>query len=159
MAWFTRCATWIAACGGYLLFAGVANSRHELITAAVLATGAAAWAFAIRRGGNLRFALSPAHALEWAKAVVSLGLAIAKTFPIFAEGALLGRSRGRVLEIPFRRGREGGASDAARRASAVLIASFGPDNFVVRAPPEKDRVLTHAILPENVSRDPRWLNS
>lgn len=159
MAWFARCATWIAACGGYLLFAGVVNSRNELITAATLATGAAAWAFAIRRCGDLRFALSPAHAVEWAKAVVSLGPAIARTFPIFVEGALLGRSRGRVLEIPFRRGREEDASDATRRASAVLIASFGPDNFVVRAPPEKDCVLMHAILAQNASRDPEWLNS
>ena len=159
MAWIARCTTWIAACGGYLLFAGVVNSRNELITAAVLATGAAAWAFAIWRCGNLRFALSPAPAVEGAKAVVSLGPAIAKTFPIFVEGALLGRSRGRLLEISFRRGREDDASDAARRASAVLIASFGPDNFVVRAPPKKDRVLMHAILPENALRDPEWLNS
>lgn len=159
MAWIARCATWCAACGGYLLFAGVANSRNELITAAVLATGAAAWAWAIRRCGNLRFAFTPAHAVEWAKAVVSLGTAVVKTFPIFVEGAVLGRSPGRVLEIPFRRGAEGGARDAARRASAVLIASFGPDNFVVRAPIGKDRVLMHAILPENAQRDPRWLNS
>lgn len=159
MAWIARCTTWIAACGGYLLFAGVVNSHNELITAAVLATGAAAWAFAIWRCGNRRFALSPAQAVEWARAVVSLGPAIAKTFPIFVEGALLGRSRGRLLEISFRRGREDDASDAARRASAVLIASFGPDNFVVRAPPKKDRVLMHAILPENASRDPEWLNS
>ena len=158
MGWVARCATWIAACGGYLLFAGVVDSRHELITAAALATGAAAWAFAIRRCGNLRFALSPAHAVEWAKAVVSLGPAIAKTFPIFVEGALLGRSRGRVREISFRRGKEGASSDAARRASAVLVASLGPDNFVVRAPPKKDRVLMHAILPANASRDPEWLN-
>lgn len=159
MGWIARCTTWCAACGGYLLFAGVANSRNELITAAVLATGAAAWAWAIRRCGNLRFALTPRHAVEWAKAVVSLGPALARTFPIFVEGALLGRSRGRVLEIPFRRGKEDGARDAARRASAVLIASFGPDNFVVRAPVERDRVLMHAILPQNASRDPEWLNS
>lgn len=159
MGWIARCATWIAACGGYLLFAGVVKSPHELITAGVMATAATAWAWAIRRCGNLRFALSPAHAVEWIKAVVALGPAIAKTFPIFVEGALLGRSRGRVLEISFRRGKQDDASDTARRASAVLIASFGPDNFVVRAPPEKDRVLMHAILAENASRDPEWLNS
>ncbi|HJP98856.1 MAG TPA: hypothetical protein VJ862_09870 [Rhodanobacteraceae bacterium] len=159
MGWIARCTTWCAACGGYLLFAGVANSRNELITAAVLATGAAAWTWAIRRCGHLRFSFLPSHAIEWAKAVVALGPAIAKTFPIFVEGALLGRSRGGLLEISFRRGAEGGARDAARRASAILIASFGPDNFVVRAPPKKDRVLMHAILPQNASRDPEWLNS
>jgi hypothetical protein len=40
----------------------------------------------------------------------------------------------------------------------VLIASLGPDNFVVRAPPKQDCVLMHAILRENASRDPGWLN-
>ncbi len=159
MAWFARYATWIAACGGYLLFVGVVNSRHELITAAVLATGAAVWAWAIRQRGHRSFALSSAHATEWTKAVASLGPAIARTFPIFVAGALLGRAPARALEVSFRRGAEGGASDAARRASAVLIASLGPDNFVVRAPPGKDCVLMHAILPQNASRDPRWLNS
>jgi hypothetical protein len=158
MGWFARSTTWIAACGGYLLFEGVVDSPHELITAGVIATAATAWAWAIQRCGHLRFALSPAHAIEWAKAVASLGPAIVKTFPVFVEGALRGRSRGRLLEIPLRRGAEHGASDAARRASAVLIASLGPDNFVVRAPPKKNCVLMHAILPQNASRDPRWLN-
>lgn len=159
MAWIARCATWIAACGGYLLFEGVVDSPHELITVGLVATSATVWAWAIHRCGHLRFGFSPAHAVEWAKAAISLGPAVVKTFPLFVEGALLGRSRGRLLEIAFRRGAEDSASDAARRASAVLIASLGPDNFVVRAPPEKDCVLTHAILPANASRDPRWLNS
>lgn len=158
MAWIARSATWIAACGGYLLFEGVVDSPHELITAGVIATAATVWASAIRRCGHLRFALSPAHAIEWGKAVASLGPAIAQTFPIFVKGALFGRPAGHLIEIPCRRGAEGGARDAARRASAVLIASLGPDNFVVRAPPKKDCVLMHAILPRNASRDPRWLN-
>jgi hypothetical protein len=158
MGWIARSRTWCAACGGYLLFEGVVDSSHELVTAVVLATAATAWVWAIRRCGHLRFKLSPAHAVEWARAAASLGPAIVKTFPVFVEGALLGRSRGRLLEIPFRRGAERGAHDAARRASAVLIASLGPDNFVVRAPPEQDCVLMHAILRENASRDPRWLN-
>lgn len=159
MAWILRCSTWIAACGGYLLFAGVVKSRHELVTGAVLATGAAVWAWAVRRCGHVRFAHSPAHVIEWAKAAVSLGPAIVQTFPIFVKGALLGRPQGRLIEISFRRGAEAGARDVARRASAVLIASLGPDNFVVRAAPKKDCVLMHAILPKNASRDPRWLNS
>lgn len=158
MTWIARCTTWCAACGGYLLFAGQARNRHELITAAVLATGAVLWARAIRRCGCPRFSLSPAHAGEWAKAAIALGPAIARTFPIFLRGALSGRSPGRLLEAPFRRGAEGAAADAARRASAELIASLGPDNFVVRAPPKKGRVLVHTILPGNASRDPRWLN-
>lgn len=158
MAWIARCATWVAACGGYLLFEGVVNSPHELVTAGVVATAATVWAWAIRRCGHLRFAFSPAHASEWAKAVASLGPAIVKTFPVFVGGALLGRSRGRLFEISFRRGAEGGVHDAARRASAVLIASLGPDNFVVRAPPKRGCVLMHAILPGNAARDPGWLN-
>lgn len=159
MTWIARCSIWCAACGGYLLFAGQVKSPHELGTAAVLASAAWYWAFAIRRCGHQRFAVSFGHAREWAKAVAALAPAIAKTFPIFAKAALLGRSPGQLIEIRFQRGREDDACDGARRASAVLIASLGPDNFVVRAPIDKDGVLMHAILPENDSRDPRWLNS
>ena len=120
MGWIARSRTWCAACGGYLLFAGVVDSSHELVTAVVLATAATTWAWAIRRCGHLRFELSPAHAVEWARAAASLGPAIVKTFPVFVEGALLGRSRGRLLEIPFRRGAERGAHDAARRAEPPI---------------------------------------
>ncbi|MGH8115690.1 MAG: hypothetical protein ACREP0_02725 [Rhodanobacteraceae bacterium] len=158
MSWIGRCAIWCAVCGGYLLFAGQVQSRNELITAAVLASGAWVWAAALRRCAHQRFKLSPTHALEWAKAVGALIPALARTFPIFATAALFGRAPGRVLEISFTRGREGGAKDAAQRASALLIASLGPDNYVVRMPPKKDCVLMHAILPENAARDPRWLN-
>lgn len=158
MTWIARCTIWGTACGGYLLFAGVVKSRHELITAAVLASGALTWAWMIRRCGHRRFALSFSHATEWAKAAVALAPAIGRTSLVFAKAALSGRSPGRLLEIEFQRGSEDGARDSARRASAVLIASFGPDNFVVRAPPKRDCVLMHAILPENASRDPHWLN-
>ncbi|MGH8111801.1 MAG: hypothetical protein ACREPF_07910 [Rhodanobacteraceae bacterium] len=150
--------TWGAACGGYLLYAGQVKSRDELITAAVLASAASVWAWALRRCGRQRFAMSLAHAREWVKAAVALGPAIAKTFPIFVRAALLGRAPGPLFEVPFERGPEDGARDAARRASALLIASLGPDNFVVRAPCGRDRVLMHAIVRENPSRDPRWLN-
>lgn len=159
MGWIARGAGWCAACGGYLLFAGAVQSPHELITAAVLASAASCWASAIRRCGNRRFAMSRCHARECAKAVVALGPAIAKTFPVFVRGALLGRSQGRLLETPFERGAEDDARDAARRASAVLTASLGPDLFVVRAPRGRDGVRMHALLPHNVSRGPRWLDT
>lgn len=158
MTWIARCTIWGTACGGYLLFAGVVKSRHELITAVVLASGALTWAWMIRHCGRRRFTLSFPHATEWAKAAAALAPAIGRTLLIFARVALFGRSPGRLLEIKFQRGREEGARDSARRASAVLIASLGPDNFVVRAPPKHDCVLMHAILSENASRDPRWLN-
>lgn len=159
MTWIARCLTWCAACGGYVLFTGQPGSVHELVTAAVLATGATLWASALRRCGHRQFALSPAHAREWAKAVVALGPALVRTAGVFAKAALLGGSPGRLLELRFERGDEEGARDGARRASAVLIASLGPDNFVVRAPQGEDRVLMHAILPrQNAARDRRWLN-
>lgn len=159
MTWFARCTTWCAACGGYLLFAGLLKNPHELFTAAILASAMEYWAHSIRRCGRQRFALSLSHGHEWAKATAALGPAIVKTFPIFVKAAWHGHSPGRLFEIPFQRGQEDDASDGARRASAVLIASLGPDNFVVRAPLKKDGVLMHVILPQNISRDPRWLNS
>lgn len=158
MSWIGNCVVWCAACGGYLLFAGVVESRNELITAAVLASGAWVWAAALRRCARRKFKLAPSHATEWAKAAGALAPALARTFPVFVSAALFGRARGRVVEIPFERGREGGAKDAARRASALLIASLGPDNYVVRMPPEEDCVVMHAILRGSAKRDPRWLN-
>jgi hypothetical protein len=80
MGWFARSMTWIAACGGYLLFEGVVDSPHEWITAGLIATAATVWAWAIHRCGHLRFAFPPAHAVEWAKAAISLGPAVVKTF-------------------------------------------------------------------------------
>lgn len=158
MSWIGNCAVWCAACGGYLLFAGVVNSRTELITAAVLASAAWLWAAALRRCARQAFRLAPAHALEWAKAVVAVGPALARTVPVFAHAAVTGRAPGRLAEIPFERGHEAGARDAARRASALLVASLGPDNYVVRMPPKRARVLLHVILPDSDKRDPRWLN-
>ncbi|HET6586462.1 MAG TPA: hypothetical protein VFG67_01655 [Oleiagrimonas sp.] len=159
MTWLARCTTWCAACGGYLLFASQVKSPHEWFTAVGVASGMWYWAYTIRRCGHQDFAMSLSHAREWAKATAALGPAIAKTFPVFVKAALLGRSPGHLLDIRFQRGQEENACDGARRASAVLIASLGPDNFVVRAPLEKNCVLMHAILPQNSSRDPRWLNS
>lgn len=158
MTWITRCSIWCTACGGYLLYAGQVKNPHELATAAALAGAAWYWACMLRRCGHRHFAMSPVHAREWVKAVAALGPAIAGTFPLFAKAAWSGRSPGRLLKVRFRRGREDSACDGARRASAVLVASLGPDNFVVCAPPDKDLALMHAILPENASRDACWLN-
>jgi len=159
MTWLARCTIWCAVCGGYLLFAGQVESPHELGTAAVVASAMWYWACTIRRCGHQNFVMSLSHAREWAKALAVLGPAIAKTIPVFVKAALFGGSPGHLLDMRFQRGQEDDASDSARRASAVLIASLGPDNFVVRAPLGKNSVLMHAILPENSSRDPRWLNS
>jgi hypothetical protein len=76
---------------------------------------------------------------------------------VFVKVAALGGSPGRGPELPFLRGAEDDPEDRTRRASAVLIASLAPDNFVVRAPPHKDRVLMHTILSTDATRDPRWL--
>lgn len=159
MTWLARCTIWCAACGGYLLFAGQVKSPHELATAAVIASAMWYWAYSIRRCAHPCFALSFAHVREWAKATAALGPALARTFPVFVKAALSGHASGHLLTIRFERGREDAACDRARRASAVLIASLGPDNFVVRAPLKKSDVLIHTILPESVPRDPRWLNS
>ncbi len=141
-----------------MLFAGQVRNWHELVTAVALATGAVVWSASIRRVGQARFTLSPAHAVEWARAMASLAPAIVRTAPMFSLAAWSGHMSGCLLEIPFRRGAADGAADAGRRAAAVLIASLGPDNFVVCAPPDEDGVLMHAIVPSNASRDARWLN-
>ncbi|HET7587606.1 MAG TPA: hypothetical protein VFL45_05950 [Gammaproteobacteria bacterium] len=149
---------WCSAFAGYLLFAGTVSS-HELATSAALAAGAVAWSLSILHCSSRRYALTPAHAVAWLKATAGLVAALGSTLLVFIKAAALGTSPGRALELPFLRGAEDDPEDRARRATAVLIASLAPDNFVVRAPPHKDRVLVHTIVPGDATRDSRWLTS
>ncbi|HET7307575.1 MAG TPA: hypothetical protein VFK24_07155 [Gammaproteobacteria bacterium] len=149
---------WCSACAGYLLFAGTV-SIHELATSAALACGAVAWAWTILHCSPRRFKMTFAHVTAWLKAIGGLVPASARTFMVLVRIAALGGSPGRAPELPFLRGAEETPEESARRAAAVLIASLAPDSFVVRAPPEKDRVLMHTIVHKDPARDPRWLTS
>jgi hypothetical protein len=149
---------WGSAFAGYLLFEGTL-SMHELVTAAALAGGAVAWAFTILHCSPRRFAMSFAHATPWFKAIAGVPSAVWRALLVFIRVAALGGSPGRSPELPFLRGAGDDPEERARRASAVLIASLAPDNFVIRTPPHKDRVLMHTILKGDDARDPRWLTS
>jgi hypothetical protein len=158
MKWISAGLAWCFAFGDYLLFTGTV-SGHELATAAVLASGATAWALAITHCSACRFAFTRAQAIAWAKAIRALVPALLRTSVVLAKAAVLGSSPGRAIESVFLRGAEGDPDDRARRASAVLIASFAPDSFVVRAPVNEDRVLMHTILQSDAPRDSRWLTT
>ncbi|HET8551950.1 MAG TPA: hypothetical protein VFM97_05690 [Gammaproteobacteria bacterium] len=158
MKWVRTGIVWCSAYAGYMLFAGTVSS-HELATSAGLAVGAVTWSFMILHCSPRRFAMTPAHALAWLKAIGNLVPALGRTLILFAKAAVLGGSPGRAFELPFLRGGEDDPENRARRASAVLIASLAPDSFAVRAPPHKDRVLVHTIVSGDASRDPRWLTS
>lgn len=156
---FVRAAiVWCFAFAGYLLFAGTMSS-HELATSAVLAAGAVAWAFTILRCSPRRYAMTVAHAIAWLKAIGGVFPALARTLMVLVKTAAIGGSPGRAPELPFLRGADDDPEDRARRAAAVLIASLAPDNFVVRVPLHKDRVLMHTIVRADAARDPRWLTS
>lgn len=146
---------WCLAFIGYLLFAGE-FSAHELIVAAVLACGATLWSIVIRRCASRRFALSWRHARIWLRTLGSAAPATLRVSGVLARVALSGGSPGRAQRVPFLRGTEDVPRDRARRADAVLAASFAPDSFVVRAQPRHDEALIHTILPPR-PRDPRWL--
>ncbi|HEX5314655.1 MAG TPA: hypothetical protein VFX38_07120, partial [Gammaproteobacteria bacterium] len=148
MGLFSPATVWCFAFAGYLLFAGTV-SRHELITSAALASGAVAWAYAILRCSSRRYAMTPAHAVAWLKAIRGLVPAIARTLIVLLKAAVLGGSPGRALELAFLRGPEDEPEDRARRAAAVLIASLAPDTYVVRAPHQRDCVLVHTVLRSN----------
>lgn len=158
MKWISASVAWCFAFGGYLLFAGTVSS-HELATATGLATGATAWALAITHCSACRFDFTRAHALAWLKAISGLVPALIRTAGVLLEAAVRGSSPGRAIEPMFLRGEEDDPDDRARRASAVLIASFAPDSFVVRAPEHEHRVLMHTILRADSPRDPRWLTT
>ncbi|HET7570248.1 MAG TPA: hypothetical protein VFK96_06645 [Gammaproteobacteria bacterium] len=158
MKWVRTGMVWCSAYAGYLLFAGTISS-HELGTSAGLAVGAVTWSFMIVHCSPRRFAMTPAHAVAWLKAIGSLVPSLGRTLMLFARIAVLGGSPGRALELPFVRGADDDPEACARRASALLIASLAPDSFAVRAPPDKDRVLIHTILQTDATRDPRWLTS
>jgi hypothetical protein len=146
---------WCLAFAGYLLFAGQ-FSRHELATAAVLASAVTLWTFLIRRCAPRRFALSWKHLFVWLHAIGAVAPATLRVGAVLARAALLGGSPGRTASAGFLRGAEDDERDRARRATAVLAASLAPDSFVVRAQPRHDDVLLHTLLPPR-PRDTRWL--
>lgn len=148
--------TWCLAFGAYLLFAGQVDSMHELMVGAVLASGAAVWAWLIRRCSGRRFALSRQHAVVWLKAIIRLFPASAKVFGMLLKAAARGGSPGRAVTWPFLWGGEDDPTQRTRRASVVLAASLAPDSFVVRAEPQQEQALIHTLLRPR-PRDRRWL--
>lgn len=153
---FATISAWLVAFAGYLLFAG-SLSANELATSAVLACGTTAWMLVIRGCTRRHFAFSTAHVHVWLKTFGAAMPASARVLAVLARTDACGGSPGRAVEVPFVRGNEGAPRQRARRATAVLTASLAPDRFVVRAEPDHERVLIHAIVSPRAMRDPRWL--
>ncbi|HEX7370982.1 MAG TPA: hypothetical protein VF284_11950 [Rhodanobacteraceae bacterium] len=149
-------AAWCLAFAGYLLFAG-SLGNNELETGIVLASGTAAWVILIRRCGRRHFAFAFQHAIVWLKTLGAAVPATVRVLGVLARTAILGGSPGRGFEVPFLRGGEKAQRACARRANAVLTASFAPDRFIVRAEPGQEKVRVHAIVASAQQRDPRWL--
>ena len=153
---FAPITAWLVAFAGYLLFAG-SLSASECMTSAVLACAAVAWMLMVRRCARWRFAFSIAHVRVWLKALGAIVPASVRVLGVLARTAVCGGSPGRAVDMPFLRGGEDDPRQRARRATAVLTASLAPDRFVVRAEPQHERMLIHAIVSSPAARDPRWL--
>lgn len=149
-------ATWCFAWAGYLLFAG-GLGPNELETGVVLASGATFWAWLVRRCARRPFSFSFQHGVVWLKTLGAAVPATGRVLVVLARTAMVGGSPGIAVEIPFLRGDENAPRACARRASAVLAASFAPDRFIVRAEPGQEKVRIHSIIASHKQRDPRWL--
>lgn len=144
-----------AVLAGYLLLAGQATGT-EIGTGLMLAAMLAAWSVPDLSGtGPSRNKVR--HLRRWGRMLAQLPGATARTAVVLARVAVLGGSPGRAWTLPFVHGPTRDRDAAARRATAVLAASFAPDSFVVRLPPGRDQALVHAITPLPHTPDPRWL--
>lgn len=153
--WPLRLLAWGCTFGLYLALTGTAR-ESELITAALVASLATFWSAAIRDHSGVHFLPSTAHMRCWARAVAGLVPAIGRVALVLLRVAALGGSPWRAARWTFDYGSPRDPSDRARRASALLSASLGPEAYVVRLPAGRRRALAHTLRPR-ASPDRRWL--
>lgn len=151
----TPIPVWCLSYAAYMLFAGT-ETADEFITAGVLASFAALWAFLIRRVSRRRFSLTWIGLQQVARSIGHLPVAVVRTAGVLTSAIVRGTSPGRFYEVQFRAS-QGGAAESTRRALAVLCASLAPDSFVVDAEPERNVASIHRIVPGHHSPDQRWL--
>ena len=147
---------WCVAFGSYLIFAGTI-SVNELITGAVAATLAAAWAYVISDCARRRFGAHREQIVPTLRAIAGLGPATLRTAAVLIGAALHGGSPGRALRGPLRFGVCDDPAARSRRALAVLCASLAPDRFVVHLDHRRSEAVMHAIDGAERQSDPEWL--
>jgi hypothetical protein len=147
---------WCLAFGAYLLFAGTL-SLDELITGAVLATLAAAWARTISACSWQRFAAAREQIMPVVRALGGVFPATLRTFAILLAVVVRGSSPGRAMATRFSFGLAEDPRQRSRRAIAVLCASLAPDRFVVNVERARAEALIHGIEPGGRELDPGWL--
>jgi hypothetical protein len=145
---------WCIAFPAYLLTAGQL-SAHELVTGAVLATGAALFADLLATTSPLRFNLPGGSLRPMLMALAGLPRASARTAVAHWHVAVAGRSSANTAAAAFDHGARDDPSERMRRAVALLLASLSPDRFVIRM--EADGTFLHNIAPADHAADPRWL--
>lgn len=147
---------WCVSFGLYLLFAGEV-SLHEIVTGLVLASLAMVWALLIRRTSPRDFTFCYELARALLRSLMHLIPATLETGVALSRIAAMGGPAGRLDSDNFDYGTREHSEDRARRAFAVLLASFAPDRFVVDVRGRSWSVLTHVIVPRQQESDPRWL--
>lgn len=147
---------WCVSFALYLLFAGEI-SRHEITTGLVLAGLATVWTRLTRRTSPRNFALSYELANPLLRGLMRLLPATLATGVALLRIAAGGGPAGRFDSDDFDYGTPENAADRARRAFAVLLASFAPDRFVIDVRGRSWSVLTHVIVSSQREPDPRWL--
>lgn len=155
-----RLLGWGALLAVYLGLAGRASAT-ELLTGIVVASLVAAWSAAIRYYSKQRFVPTATHTLHWGRALLAVLPAIPRVGARLGRIALLGEPVGRhligrVVARGFDSG-SSGAPDRARRASALLIASIGPESYVLRFS-GRQRVLLHTFGVADPKVDRQWLS-
>jgi hypothetical protein len=152
----TTIVIWCVAFGSYLLFAGTI-SFDELITGAVVATLAAAWAYLISDCSRRRFSAHREQIIPALRTIAGLGPATLRTALILARVAMRGGTPGRAMRSRLRFGVCDDPAARSRRALAVLGASLAPDRFVVHLDHRRSEAVMHAIARAERQSDPEWL--
>jgi hypothetical protein len=152
----TTTVVWCLAFGSYLIFAGTI-SFNELITAALVATLSAAWAYLIAACSRRRFSAHREQIFPVLCAIGSLGPATLRTGAALTHAVLRGGSPGRAVRSPLRFGMCDDRAARSRRAVAVLGASLTPDRFVVHLDHRRSEAVLHTIYSAERVLDPEWL--
>jgi hypothetical protein len=147
---------WCVAFGSYLLFAGTI-SFNEVITGALAATLAAAWAYLVSSCSRRRFGAHLEQIAPGFRAAASLGPATLRTSAVLARVAVRGGSPGRAARNALRFGVCDDPAARSRRALAVLGASLAPDRFVIHLDHRRSEAIMHAIDRAERESDPEWL--
>jgi len=156
MLMFRTGGIWLGGFALYLTLAGHMGS-HEIWTGAAVASLTTLWTWRLHARVPRHFMISRAHLAPWLRGLARLLPATLRTGTALLRAVGPTRHPGHAHRWIFQQGHEDDPVARGRRASAVMLASLAPDNFVLRTDPGNGEVLIHALGEAVPQPDPQWL--